>query len=38
MKYFDYLMMGIILIDIIGVLIAEPMVIISIFLVFCKYR
>lgn len=34
MKFFDYLMMGLILLDIIGVLIAVPMIIISIFLVF----
>ncbi len=34
MKFFDYLMLGLILLDIIGVLIAVPMIIISIFLVF----
>lgn len=34
MKFFDYLMLGLILLDIIGVLIAVPMIMISIFLVF----
>lgn len=34
MKFFDYLMLGLILLDFIGVLTAVPMIIISIFLVF----
>lgn len=34
MKFFDYLMLGLILLDIIGGLIAAPMIMISIFLVF----
>lgn len=34
MKFFDYLMLGLILLDIIGVSIAAPMIMISIFLVF----
>lgn len=34
MKLFDYFMLGVILVDMIGALLAAPMIIISIFLVF----